>query len=71
MVEIGMLSVPMIDMDGVSHVRLEGLAFDLARFNGMWLKDCQDCWLIGCTVGRMAGNGVMIHGGSENQSDRL
>jgi len=66
-IEIGMLSTPMITMDQVSHVRIEGLAFDLARYNGIVATDCHHCALIGLTVSRMAGNGIMIHGGKENQ----
>ena len=66
-VEIGMLSAPMITMDKVSNVRIEGLRFDLARYNGIVAKDCTDCSLIRCTVSRMAGNGIMIHGGKENR----
>ncbi len=66
-VEIGMLSTPMITMDRVSYVRIEGLNFDLARYNGIVATDCHRCALIGCTVSRMAGNGIMIHGGKENQ----
>jgi parallel beta-helix repeat protein len=66
-VEVGMLSTPMITMDKVSHVRIEGLCFDLARYNGIVMKSCSNCSLIGCTVSRMAGNGVMIHGGKKNR----
>lgn len=65
-VEIGMLSTPMIVMNGVSDVRLEGLTFDLARFNGLVLTDCRRSLIAGCTIRRMAGNGVMIHGGEQN-----
>jgi hypothetical protein len=65
-VEIGMLSTPMVTMNQVSDVRLEGLTFDLARFNGLVLTDCRRCLIAGCTVRRMAGNGVMIHGGEHN-----
>ncbi|MFC1761214.1 right-handed parallel beta-helix repeat-containing protein [Planctomycetota bacterium] len=66
-IEIGMLSNPMITMDRVSHVRIEGLGFDLARYNGIEAKNCCHCSFIGCTVSRMAGNGIMIHGGNANQ----
>ena len=65
-VEIGMLSVPMIEAKGVSHVRFEGLVFDLARYNGVVLRDSDDCLVAGCTIRRMAGNGVMIAGGRRN-----
>jgi len=62
-VEIGLLSTPMVEMDGVSDVRLEGLTFDLARYNGLVLTDCSRCLVAGCTVSRMAGNGITIQGG--------
>ena len=65
-VEVGLLSTPMVTMNGVSDVRLEGLTFDLARYNGLELTDCSRCLLAGCTISRMAGNGVMIHGGTED-----
>lgn len=62
-VEIGMLSTPMVTMDQVTDVRLEGLTFDLARYNGLVLNDCSRCLIAGCTVSRMAGNGISIAGG--------
>ena len=62
-VELGMLSTPMVTMDKVTDVRLEGLNFDLARFNGLVLTDCSRCLVAGCTVSRMAGNGITIQGG--------
>jgi parallel beta-helix repeat protein len=65
--EVGMLSSPMIVMDNVSHVCIDGLTFDLARYNGIVVTNCSNCSLIGCTVSRMAGNGVMIHGGKANR----
>jgi hypothetical protein len=65
-VEIGMLSAPMITMDGVSDVRIEGLTFDLARHHGLVLTGCSRCVIAGCTVSRMAGNGITITGGQEN-----
>jgi len=65
-VEIGMLSTPMITMDKVSHVRLEGLVLDLARYNGIVATDAEHCLIAGCTVSRMAGNGITIRGGRRN-----
>ncbi|MBD3175035.1 MAG: hypothetical protein GF320_07635 [Armatimonadia bacterium] len=62
-VEIGLFDQPMITMDGVSHVRIEGLTLDLGRYRGMVLQDCADCIVAGCTVSRMADNGIMVHGG--------
>ncbi len=62
-VEIGLLSTPMVTMNKVTDVRLEGLAFDLARYNGLVLTDCSRCLIAGCTVSRMAGNGITIQDG--------
>jgi len=65
-VEVSTLAVPMVTMENVSHVRFEGLAFDLARHDGVVLKNCTRCLLAGCTVSRLAGGGVNIDGGSDN-----
>jgi len=62
-VEIGMLSVPMLTLTQVSQVRLEGLVFDLSRADCMSLQDCEGCLVAGCTVKRFAGSGISIHGG--------
>ncbi|QEH34851.1 hypothetical protein OJF2_33960 [Aquisphaera giovannonii] len=61
--EIGVASTPMVAMDRVCDVRLEGLAFDLSRSDGLRLESCRRCVLAGCTVRRMAGNGVVVNGG--------
>lgn len=63
MVEIGMLSAPMVVLHGVSQVRLEGLVFDLSRTDGLRLDNCTNCLLAGCTIKRFAGSGISIAGG--------
>ncbi len=65
-VEIGLLATPMVTMDRVTDVRFEGLTFDLGRYHGMILKDCSRCLIAGCTVSRLAGNGITITGGEGN-----
>ena len=65
-VAIGMITTPMITMDGVSDVRLEGLALDLGRDSGVVMRDCRHCVVHGCTVSRMAANGILVHGGEAN-----
>ena len=65
-VEIGMWPEAMVTMEQVTDLRLEGLTFDLGRYHGIVLKDCRRCLVAGCTVSRMAGNGISIHGGAEN-----
>jgi len=65
-VEIGMLSTPMITMADVTDVRMEGLTLDLARYNGMVITDSYRCLIAGCIVRRMAGNGITVRGGEGN-----
>jgi hypothetical protein len=62
-VEISLLSQPMISAANLTNVRFEGLVFDLARGDGIVLKNCSDCQFAGCAVQRMAGNGISILGG--------
>jgi hypothetical protein len=62
-VEISMLTVPMVKAAHLSHVRFEGLVFDLGRYDGLQLSDCSDCQLVGCRISRFAGNGVSVVGG--------
>jgi hypothetical protein len=62
-VEIGMHSGPMVTFDSVTHVRLEGLVFDLARYNGIQVSNSSDCLIAGCTVKRMAATGIIVSGG--------
>ena len=65
-VEIGLLTVPMLSLANVAHVRIEGLVFDLSRSSGMLIRDCERCLVAGCTVKRFAGTGITMTGGSEN-----
>jgi hypothetical protein len=65
-IEIGLWSAPMVAMNQVAHVRVEGLVFDLGRGNGLTLTACEHCLIAGCTVSRFAGNGIAIHGGQGN-----
>jgi len=66
-VELSMLSETMFSAQGVEHLRIEGLVFDCARHNGLEFTDCNDLSVAGCTIRRMAGNGIMIHGGKNNR----
>ena len=66
-VELSMLEDTMLSADGIQHVRLEGLVFDCGRSNGIEFRNCQNILIAGCTIRRMAGNGIIIDGGSRNQ----
>ncbi|NLY89898.1 MAG: hypothetical protein GX085_09840 [Firmicutes bacterium] len=62
-VEIGMLSEPLVLMENLSHLRFEGVVFDLARWDGIRINNCRNVLLAGCIIRRIAGRGVVIHGG--------
>lgn len=65
-IEIGMLSTRMVALSQATHVRIEGLVFDLGRYNCMTVMGSEDCLVAGCTVKRFAGNGITIEGGRNN-----
>jgi hypothetical protein len=65
-VEVGMTPVTMITVDQATDLRFEGLTLDLGRFHGMILTNCSRCLIAGCTVSRLAGNGISIYGGEAN-----
>jgi hypothetical protein len=64
-IELGQLSVPMISMNKAANIRIEGITFDLARYNGIVIKDCDNCLINGVEVKRFAGNGISINGGKK------
>ena len=64
-VDIGVLVVPMVTLENVAHVRVEGLVFDLARYDCVVINNSERCLVAGCTVRRIAGNGIQIEGGRE------
>lgn len=62
-VDVGLTPVTMVTVDGATDIRFEGLTFDLGRANAMILTNCSRCLIAGCTISRMAGNGITIRGG--------
>ena len=65
MIEVGMLTTRMVSLSSTAHIRLEGLEFDLGRYNGITVSGSKNCLIAGCTVSRFAGNGITIRGGSD------
>ncbi|MDW8365548.1 MAG: hypothetical protein RMK49_06875, partial [Abditibacteriales bacterium] len=65
-VEISVLSTPLVQMDGVSHVTLQGLTFELGRGDGIVINGGERCLLAGCTVRKIGGTAVIINGGSHH-----
>ena len=65
-IELGMLAAPMVVAKNARHIRMEGLVFDLARYDGLRFEDCEDCLVAGCTVSRLGGTGIIVQGGRSN-----
>jgi len=63
-VEISVAAVPMVRMDDVSHVTLQGITWELGGADGVIIRGGGHCLLAGCTLRRLGGNGVEIHGGT-------
>ena len=62
-VQLSMLSVPFVQMDDVSWVILEGLSFELGRFDGVVINGGEHCLAAACTICRSGGTGVTINEG--------
>jgi hypothetical protein len=63
-VEISLAQGPLVELQDVSHVVFEGLAWELGCTDGLRAAAGGHCLFAGCTVRRMAGNGLEIHGGT-------
>jgi hypothetical protein len=62
-VEMSVLSGPLVEMDGVSHVVLEGLILELGRASGLTISGGTRCLVAGCVLRKLGGDGVVIEGG--------
>ncbi|MEI8288870.1 MAG: LamG-like jellyroll fold domain-containing protein [Verrucomicrobiota bacterium] len=65
-IELGVLKTPFLTTRDTSNLRMEGLVFDLGRFDGIQITKGDNVQLVGCEVKRMAGNGVIINGGTRH-----
>jgi len=63
-VELSVASFPFVEMNNVSHVRLEGLTWELGCVDGVLIRGGEGCLLAGCTVRRCGGNGIEVEGGT-------
>ncbi|HDP34019.1 MAG TPA: right-handed parallel beta-helix repeat-containing protein [Candidatus Hydrogenedentes bacterium] len=63
-VEISMLAAPLMQIEGASHLRFQGLLWECGAADGAQLRGGEDCRFEGCVIRKMAGNGLEIHGGN-------
>ena len=62
-IELSRTAVPLLEMKDVSHVRFEGVTWDLGAADAIRIDGGDHCLLAGCTVKRFAGNGISLNGG--------
>jgi len=62
-VRLSLHAAPFVEMRDVAHVRLERLAFEEGRADGIVVEGGERVLIAGCTVARMGGTAVTIKGG--------
>ncbi|MEI6077850.1 MAG: autotransporter-associated beta strand repeat-containing protein, partial [Verrucomicrobiota bacterium] len=65
-IDISMLSTPMLTVNNLSNLRIEGLVFEASRGAGLQLNSCTNTLIAGCTVRNLGGIGVSHTGGRTN-----
>lgn len=64
--ELSVFEPLMLSLDQVSHVRFEGLTWELGCADAIQIKGGDQCTIAGCTVRRFGGNAITINGGKEH-----
>lgn len=62
-VELSVAPFPFLELEEVSHVRFEGLTWELGCGDGVVVRGGEGCVWAGCTVRRFGGNGIDLRGG--------
>jgi hypothetical protein len=62
-VELSLLAEPMMTLENVSHVRFEGLTWELGCNDAIHVNGGSNCVFAGCVVRDFAGTGIEINGG--------
>lgn len=62
-VELSLARHPFVELNQVSHLRLEGLTWELGCVDGVIIRGGENVLLAGCVIRRCGGNGVEIQGG--------
>ena len=66
-VELSVAPFPLLDLDGASHLRFQGLLWESGAADGVRIAGGEDCRLQGCTIRKMAGTGVEVRGGRRHE----
>jgi hypothetical protein len=65
-VELSTFPAVMVNVKDASHVRFEGLTWELGSADAIRVQGGSDCIFLGCTVRHFAGNGIEVRGGSNH-----
>lgn len=63
---VSVLNKPMIELDSVSGVKIENLAFEFSQGNGVVVKGGKNNSIAGCTFSNLGDVAVRIEGGTNN-----
>jgi hypothetical protein len=65
-VELSLLAEPMVSLEGASHVRFEGLTWELGCHDAVHVTGGSNCLFAGCVARKFAGTGITITGGQKH-----
>ena len=65
-VSVSTLNEPMMILDGVSNISIEGIIFECGRSSGVVIKGGNDNKIAGCTLRNLGNTAVVIDGGTNN-----
>lgn len=63
---VSIVSDPLVSLEGVSWLRLEGLTLDYGQWHGVSIKGGEHCLLAACTIRNVSGDAVVIEGGTNH-----
>ena len=66
-VEVSVLAEPFIRLQDASHIRIQQLAFQTGRADGIQITGGAHCQVVGCTLRKLAGTAVVISGGQQHR----
>lgn len=64
LIEYPVLETALIQVQGASHIRFEGLTLELGRWNGIEMKDCSHVVVAESTICKLRGTAVTVEGGT-------
>jgi len=65
-VELSLFAGPLMELQNMSHIRVEELTLELGCNDGIHVNDGTNCIFAGCVVRKCAGTGIEINGGKDN-----